>query len=61
MLNRKLVTVSSYLFEFDFIQFRFYPLKKKVKVDKIEELLYMLYRLLFFNNCSVYNFYEIFF
>ena len=24
----------------DFIQFRFYPLKKKIKVDKIEELPY---------------------
>ena len=41
MINRKLVSVFSYLLKFDFIQFRFYPLKKKVKVDKIEELLYL--------------------
>ena len=49
-------TVSSYLLKFNFFQFRFYPLKKKFKVDKIEELLcsYILNLKKFFEspNCS---------
>ena len=42
MLNQKLVSVSCYLLKLDFVQFRFYPLKKN-KVDKIGGRLYMLF------------------
>ena len=40
MLNQKLVIVSSYLSKFDFVQIRFYPMKKIIKVDKIGGKLY---------------------
>ena len=40
MLNQKLATVSSYLCKFDFVQIRFYSLKKIIKVDKIGGKLY---------------------